>query len=88
MAKKVENEKGFLVLEVSHIECITRLGGYGICDSCNKASEKGYYVAVLNHWMCPDCYNKWINRATRHKDDISIEERNYAHYCKQLGVCD
>lgn len=88
MAKKIENEKGFLVLEVSHIECITKLGGYGICDSCNKASTDGYYIAVLNHWVCPECYKEWIGRAKRYANDIPIEERNYAHYSKRLGVCD
>lgn len=45
MAKKVDNEKGFLVIEVSAAELSAKAGGYGICDYCNTPAEKGYYIA-------------------------------------------
>jgi hypothetical protein len=44
MAKKVDNEKGFLVIEVSAAELSAKAGGYGICDYCNTPAEKGYYM--------------------------------------------
>lgn len=86
MAKKVENPKGFLVIEVSGTENIEKIGGMAICDSCNSHSSDGYYIAVLNHWVCPDCFNEWIERAKRHEEDIRIEQRNYDFYSQLLGL--
>ncbi len=63
MAKKVDNEKGFLVIEVSAAELSAKAGGYGICDYCNTPAEKGYYIAVLNQWYCPKCYDEFCKRA-------------------------
>lgn len=48
MAKIVDNPKGFKVVEASRMELACKLGGFGICDNCNMASNIGYYVAVLN----------------------------------------
>lgn len=86
MAHKVNNSKGFLVAEVSLTECVEKLGGYGICDSCNGTSEKGYYVAALNHWVCPKCYNEWMQRAKNYEEDKPIEKRNFDYYSKILGI--
>lgn len=86
MAKKVENKKGFLVMEVSAIECVEKLSGAAICDSCNGSAMSGYYIAALNHWVCPKCYEEWMERAKRYPEDIPIEERNYNHYSKILGI--
>ncbi|MDR2928229.1 MAG: hypothetical protein LBV41_08545 [Cytophagaceae bacterium] len=86
MAKKVENSKGFLVLEVSAIEVNECFGGYGICDYCNSDDRSGYYIAVLNSWYCPKCYKEWIQRAKRYAGDIHIEERNYNCACESLGL--
>lgn len=85
MANKVNNEKEFLVLEVSKAEIIN-CGGFGICDSCNSQSDKGYYIAVLNSWLCPDCYNKWMLKAKRYEEDSEHEARNYKFYSTQLGL--
>lgn len=59
MAKIVENKKGFKVLELSMIE-FQSIGGLSICDSCNKAMFKGYWVAVLNYSYCQEDYFKWL----------------------------
>lgn len=86
MAKVVENEKGFKVIEVSTIECLS-WGGFGICDNCNSvATPKGYYVAVLNHLLCEDCYKDWCKYATYYPEDSRIEERNFEHYKKILNI--
>jgi len=37
MAKVIENEKGFKVIELSLSEVNKAFGGLGICDDCNKA---------------------------------------------------
>lgn len=85
MAQIINNEKGFKVIECSLIE-IANLGGLGICDFCNKASFDGYYIAVLNCWYCPECYQDWIKRAQRYPEDAHVEQRNFERYSAYLGV--
>ena len=85
MASIFENDKGFLILKLS-IKEVIMIGGFGICDSCNNASMEGYYVAVLNRWMCPTCFEEWINVATRYNEDIPYEKRNYISMCKTFGL--
>lgn len=89
MVKKVENEKGFLVLEITRRELIGALAEYGsvgICDSCGKVANKGYYIAVLNQWFCEDCYKEWLMRATRYVEDIPFEEKWFEYYCRLFDV--
>lgn len=84
MAKQVENEKGFLVIETSLTECVEKIGGVGICDSCNSSSFSGCYIAALNCWYCPKCYQEWLSKARRYEEDIQIEQRNFDYYSKLL----
>lgn len=89
MARVVENHKGFLVLEISRDEMLDKLSRYGclgICDSCNKPISKGYYIAVLNQWLCKEHYNEFVNTATRYDEDILIEEKNFKRYCKLFDM--
>lgn len=51
MAKQIENEKGFLIIETTLSE-MASIGSLGICDYCNNKTTKGYYIAVLNSWYC------------------------------------
>ena len=82
MAKKVENKKGFLILEVSRKELQKVLGGYtlGICDCCGEPADNGYYIAALNQWFCEGCLQEWLQRAERYVQDIPTEENNYNFY--------
>lgn len=82
MAKVINNEKGFRVIEVTLSDC-TKWGGMGICDHCNSAVPKGYYVAVLNSVLCERCYNRWYARAKFYPEDMEIEYRNF-DYMKTL----
>lgn len=83
MAKIIENEKGFRVIEVTMTD-IARIGGMGICDWCNGAiGKKGYYVAVLNSAMCEKCYNEWYERAVNYPEDGRVEAGNFL-YMKNL----
>ncbi len=86
MAKIVENNKGFKVIEISRIEMVSRLGSFGICDSCNRTAANGYYVAVLNKWFCKECYNDWLSRAVNYPQDRAIENRNFEYYKKMFGL--
>ena len=75
--KVKENDKGFKIIEMSMVEVNELFGGDGICDFCNKASLTGYYIAVLNSWYCPECYEDWLKEAKRYDEDIPFEERNF-----------
>ena len=80
--KDIVTEKGFLVMEVSREELISALGELtmGVCDFCTDSPEVGYYVAVINQWLCKDCYEEWYERAEHYPEDIKFEERNYKYY--------
>ncbi len=73
----VKNDKGFRVIKMSLMELNVYLGGIGICDFCNGTGLEGYYVAVLNEWLCPECYEDWLKKATRYEEDVLIEEKRY-----------
>ena len=84
MARRHENGKGFLIIEVSADEMADTFGSPGICDYCGSHSRDGYLIAVLNCWYCPECFNSWVLRAKRYPQDKGIEERNYGYYEKML----
>ena len=85
MAEVVETEKGFKVIHTSRTECL-KWGGIGICDHCNESPQHGYYVAVLNFWLCPDCYDRWIKNAKRYPEDNAVENMNFRYYKSLLGL--
>lgn len=89
MAKKVENKKGFLVLEITRgelLDVLAEYGSVGICDSCGLPIEKGYYIAVLNQWFCENCFKEWYKTAVRYKEDELYEKEKFELYCQIFGV--
>lgn len=89
MAKVVDNYKGFKVLEITRQEMmdkLTRYGCLGICDMCNRPISVGYYVAVINRWMCKDCYNDFIKSIDRYEEDMKIENKNFNRFCNLFNV--
>lgn len=88
MAKIIENDKGFKVIEITAREMF-KIGCGNICDHCNETAETGYYVAVLNRWFCPACYEDWYkgatNYATEHNADGWVESKNFASFVRLLG---
>ncbi|EHT2867201.1 hypothetical protein KXA96_001700, partial [Campylobacter jejuni] len=53
---EMDNNKEFKILRLNKQE-ILKIGGYGICDSCNKAlSNDGYMICVLYSCYCEKCY--------------------------------
>lgn len=85
MAQKIENKKGFKVLKMG-LDEINYIGGFGVCDSCGTPSLEGYYVAVLNQWLCSKCYQEWYLRAKHYPQDVEIENRNYINMQNMLGL--
>ncbi len=85
MAKQIEAGK-FLIIECTAVELYTAGGGPGICDSCATPSGNGYYIAVLNCWFCPACYERWKSTARYYPQDAEIERRNFEFYARHLGL--
>lgn len=50
------------------------------------ASNIGYYVAVLNRWFCPKCYNEWYEYATHYPEDARIENKNFEHFKIMMDI--
>ena len=83
--EEVKTSEGFLVLKVSNQELAKATNQeHCVCDHCLASPEEGYYVAVLNSWLCPLCYAKWKKHATRYSKDIPVEEINYQYYKNKL----
>lgn len=89
MAKIVESGK-FLVIECTAGELMKAAGTtICICDWCGRAylpSDKGYYIAVLNHWYCKKCYEEWYASAEWYPEDADVERRNFDFYAPRLGI--
>ena len=86
MANIEENKKGFKIIQVSRIEMVDKCDSFGICDSCNETAETGFYIAVMNQWFCPKCYQNWYRRARRYPEDVAIENKNFEFYKKIFGI--
>ncbi|WP_234110175.1 hypothetical protein [Chryseobacterium sp. R2A-55] len=86
MAQVVESDKVFKVIKMTRSELVESLGGYGICDHCNDSLLEGYYVAVLNHWICEADYFKWHESAVNHPEDKELEEWNFNNTKQTLNL--
>lgn len=91
MAKKFENEKGFLIIQMSTCEA-SKLGwgteyGEFLCATCNcLLGPDVYYVAVLNDTMCEECLEEFLDENNRYEEDIHYETQMYEYYAKKLGL--
>ncbi len=85
MAKQIEFGK-FLIIECTVVELYVACGGAGICDNCANTPGRGYYIAVLNRWFCPKCFEEWKERAVWYPEDAPIERKNFEFYAPRLGV--
>lgn len=79
----IKNEKKFKILEISQEEMFS-IGGYGICDSCNKSSHNGFLICVLHWWICEKCYKEWYVRAINYVDDQKFEQKIFDDYIKKF----
>ena len=82
MAKKIKNEKGFLIIELTLDEARNKCKfGYDnelICDQCNKLIEDDneiiYFIAVLNMAFCKECYEDFIAEFEHYEEDEELLE--------------
>ena len=97
MAKKYDNDKGFLIIEMSFDEA-DLICNFGfsinektkiVCDNCNNQfddNDKIYYFAVLNRALCKECTDDIINNQDRYPEDIPYEIRHYNYYAEKLNL--
>lgn len=89
MAKQISYGK-FLLIECTAGELMNAVGSdLCICDWCGKPflpSDKGVYIAVLNHWYCWNCFLEWYANAEWYPEDAGYERRNFEFYAPRLGV--
>lgn len=102
MAKKYNNDKGFLVIEMSYDEA-KDVCGFGvtykdketgivvdhklICDTCNtEVKDNIYYIAAINRALCKECCDDFISNVDRYKEDIPYEKRHYNYYAEKLNL--
>lgn len=85
MAKQIEFGK-FRIIECVAAELSASCGGFGTCDSCGLPSNRGYYIAMINQWFCPECYEEWKLTAHYYPEDADIERRYFEFYAPRLGL--
>lgn len=96
MAKKYDNDKGFLVIEMSIREAaftcnfgIITSNGIPVIidDNTNKVIQGNvYYVSVLNRVFGKESYEDWYENAIRYEEDIPYEEKHFNYYAKRFGI--
>lgn len=89
MAKKYNNDKGFLIIEMSIPEAIVNCNFGMVCDNCNELlvdEESVYYFAALNRLFCKECTDDIIANQERYEEDIPYEVRHYNYYAKKLNL--
>lgn len=94
MAKKINNKKGFHIIELTVDEAINKCQfGFAneiICDQCNKAIEDKdeiiYFIAVLNMAFCKECYEDFISEVEHYEEDEDFEKEQYNVVAELLGL--
>lgn len=89
MAKKYDNDKGFLIIEMSLSEATIDCNFGIVCDNCNNlliGENSVYYFAALNRLFCKECTDDIIANQERYPDDIPYEVRHYNYYAKILNL--
>lgn len=88
MAKIVKNKKGFKVIRLAKAEVLDlwgKYGGVGICERCNEIPESGgFYVAVLNQYLCERCFKDWLKKAEYYPEDEFFENRCFTEVQRRL----
>lgn len=89
MAKQITWGK-FLLIECTAAELMNAVGSdICICDWCGKLclpSDKGVYIAVLNHWFCWNCFPHWFAHSEWYPEDAEIERKNFEFYAPRFGI--
>lgn len=94
MAKQIEFGK-FKIIECTANELkkatASPMAIMAVCDFCGDIAladnYKGYYIAVLNQWLCEKCFADFKKRRpTWYPQDAAVENRNFETYARLLGL--
>lgn len=98
MAQIYENDKNFLIIEMSYEEACSPCNfgfeqennkNFIVCDSCNNLINEEnniYYVAVLNRALCKECCDDFIKGCDKYPEDEDYEKRNFNYYAKKFNI--
>lgn len=94
MAKKYDNDKSFLIIQMELLDALMICNIGGRCDNCNneidifEKDEFGdiYYVAAINRAVCKRCCDDFIKGFDKHPEDESFEKRHYNYYAEKLKL--
>ncbi len=85
MEKEVKQTKvGVNYFEVTLHEMITKLNGFGICDSCSTPMTNGYLVPILNYVQCDKCFKDSGVQNNCYEEDKEYEEHQTMLYKQAL----
>lgn len=93
MAKQLQNNKGFLVIQMPWREYVAITDSFGQCDCCGEydSNMTFYYVATVNTFFCKTCFDAWYSTAKHYKVDMEKERYNWndkVSKLRDLGVFD
>lgn len=93
MAKQLQNNKGFLVIQMPWREYVAITDSWGLADCCgqNSCEDDVFYIAVLDSFFCKMCYDAWYSTAKHYKVDMEKERYNWNNKVsklRDLGVFD
>ena len=79
MAKIFQNDKHFLVIEMTWKEFVAITDSWGLCDCCGQYDSDMvfYYVAVENVFFCKKCFDAWYSGAKHYTVDLQKERENW-----------
>jgi hypothetical protein len=77
--KKTLLPNGLIAYEVTAEE-MELINSPDVCDECNEHAPAGYLIPVLNHYMCPKCFNDWSKRCHNYPRDRAIELKRAAYF--------
>lgn len=94
MAKRYDNDKGFLIIQMELLEALVYCGIGNICDTCNNEidvfEEDGfgdvYYFAAINMALCKHCCDDFIKGMNKSPEDEAFEKCHYNYYAKKLNL--
>lgn len=82
--QKLNAKNGCIAYKVT-AEDIGKLGGFGVCDNCNRFAAEGYLVPILGDYLCEHCYQDWQSTAQYYPEDAPYESETAKRYERIIG---
>ena len=97
MAKRYDNDKGFLIIELTQKDAGDVNFGFMypdgtrefLCGTCNTIIKGNmYYIAALNEVFCKECMEDIVKNYTHYTsgNDLDFEIRHYNNIAQYVGL--